>query len=246
MWKLVSVSLCSIAVLNACSSSNAASCSSTEVADILDGAVKEGVRDILNVLGKPRVGGIVVDHQASEDIISEFEVELSSVRTVSKNEELNTRECIANLSYNYPERILSEAYQGLRFQNILNLDFFHGSVSSFQEVGTRAGLLVGEGVVGQQVGYTVQPTDDGEEIYIEYDDPKGLKNWLARIASSSSYYRQSQLVNQEVETSNNQGDKSSPFNSCVNAKIENFRSQMGEEAAIRSDVFGEWETECKA
>lgn len=142
--------------LSACNPlSNEVSCSSPDVAVLMNEIIKENLESQLT----QEMNSSNIANQHIKDLIQQLGIQLGDVRTHQKPTEQNNKySCEASLQLSIPENIIKTAVSS---KNILegnsdgNADFFENEYK-----------LEGASY-NKNVHYLVQPTDDGKKVYVE-------------------------------------------------------------------------------
>lgn len=226
-------------------SSNDADCSDAFAAEIIGDEVKAMVSSTLAALGSRGIGGPQFSREKIDEQVALFEVSIDGIRTTAKDKDINKNSCSGSLVFSFPEDNLAKAETGTRHPNILNLDMVHTGSKDFGRAAAQAGLEYQRSSIAMPVDYSVQPSDDGEELFVSFTNLKPVAGWISKVASSSlmvDYFGDQQAASQpEIQEQNQTGDG---VQQCVDAKIEAFRREMGDEAPINYMVLDEWEGEC--
>ena len=202
--------------------------------DLISDVAKAGLS------GEKDAGGVSLFESAKiSAYLAKYTSTLSSVRTEKVDPESTKKFCAADIKFSVPADTLSEAD---KMRKELNLN-------SMSQLADQLNLKLDANAITAPITYSVQPTDDGKQVFAKVDNPDSMGKWLHELTSSIlvkpivekrradavAAQRQQQL--QQASQLNSQA--------CVDSKIQAFRAENGEEMMITHDMLSEWEGQCQ-
>lgn len=221
-------------------------CDNETVANIIGDDVKSQIRQVLIDNARPMVGGPKVDETEIQSILSEFKPKLISTRTTKVDAAINKSYCAGKIAFDVSKDALSRATKGMDHNNLdssMNLLLMgvwtHSPNGDFDAYGAKAGIKTGEREYAQDIEYTAQPTDNGDQMYVEFSKSPTVTSFLAQLSSAAINGNRPPRLVQPVPVAN-----STDPDKCVEGKVAEFRRSQGEEAPVMNDMLEEWEQDC--
>lgn len=172
--KKIFLSAMSVFVLSGCFGGSSTACGSEEAVEAVGNLVREGVED--SVYGSLNSASQLdaFDRSKLSSALEKAKIELTSVRTTRDDPDSSRQFCSADVRIAFPQSILQvvdEARQSAELE-------------TRKQISNRAGLKQDASGFTETIEYSVQPTDDGEQIIAESDGASALIAVLGELFSS--------------------------------------------------------------
>jgi hypothetical protein len=235
--------LLSLTIISGCSAGADVSCDNQLAANLISDHIKVEVKKLLIDLGSSRIGGPRFEESTIDSVLQNFEPSLDSVRTKERNTTENKKLCASNLTYKFPDSYKEIANKGDNTKNMLLMSFWTSQTRDFGIYATKNSMSYSPGHIGDTVEYSVQPTDDGKQLYVEFGNVDKLIGWISQFSSSvlTGQIAEARLAAISPATSHIR-----PIDSCVDEKGKKFNEKNGDDALITSDMIDEWTHQCEA
>src|SRR5450830_745676 len=235
--------LLSLTIISGCSAGADVSCDNQLAANLMSDHIKAEAKKLLIDLGSSRIGGPHFEESSIDSVLQSFEPSLDYVRTKERNTTENKKLCSSNLTFKFPDSYKEIANKGDNTKNMLLMNFWTSQTRDFGIYATKNSMSYSPGHIGDTVEYSVQPTDDGKELYIEFGNVDKLIGWIsqfssavltgemaeARSAFSSPVTSQKQMPNVDI---------------CIDSKGKEFHKKYGDDELVTSDMTEEWTSQC--
>jgi hypothetical protein len=224
-------------------------CNDQSIADILGQSVKEEITKTLINLGTSRIGGPVSSPEEIQLALVQITPQLVSTRTTGSDKQSNKSFCAGKLSFKVSESLIVSARKGVDLNNpdsaknmLLTGMWLTGSNGDWNAYAAKSGLRISENLFGQELTYTAQPTDDGNQIYVEFAPTTQIQNFLSQLSSAAIIG--SRPAPTAAQPSVPEGDDT-PLSSCAEAKLKAYKKDQGDDAPVMEDYYSEWERQCR-
>lgn len=232
----------SLTIISGCSAGADASCDNQLAANLISDHVKAEAKKLLIDLGSSRIGGPQFEESSIDNVLESFEPSLNSVRTKELSTTENKKLCSSNLNFKFPDAYKETANKGDNTKNMLLMSFWTSQTRDFGIYATKNGMSYSPGHIGNSVEYSVQPTDDGKQLYVEFGNVDNLIGWISQFSSA---VLTGQIAEARSAFSPPTTSPTPNIDTCVAAQGKKFNSQYGDEALATSDMIDEWTRQCK-
>lgn len=126
---------------------------------------------------------------------------------------------------------------------MLLLSFFTSQTRDFGVYATKNGMSYSPEHIGDTVEYTVQPTNDGKKLYVEFSTVDKLIGWINQFSSAV-------LTGQVAEARSAFSGPVTPQNQmqnidmCIDSKGKESHKKYGEEKLVTSNMTDDWSSQC--
>lgn len=161
-------------------------------------------------------------------IRSQAKIRVEGIRTESINKDVGKYDCRAIMKFDLPPQGL-EIFKLGPYQKIENSTFTR----------TQSGME-------EDVSYTAQITDDGQNVYVEVAEPFNLAINYIYVYNQLKYLLPKMKSAAGAPAEQAGSDAELKADGCVISKMDAHRKAIGEDGLITAAQIGEWEEECRA
>lgn len=233
--------LLSLTIVSGCSAGADVSCDNQLAANLISDHIKAEAKKLLTDLGSSRIGGPQFEESTIDNVLQSFEPSLDSIRTKKSSTTENKKLCSSNLTFKFPDSYKEITNKGDNTKNMLLMSFWTSQTRDFGIYATKNGMIYSPGHIGDTVEYSVQPTDDGKQLYVEFGNVDKLIGWISQFSSA---VLTGQIAEARSAFSTPTTSPTPSVDACVAAEGKKFNSKYGDEALVTSDMIDEWTRQC--
>ncbi|MDO4224074.1 MAG: lysozyme inhibitor LprI family protein [Acinetobacter sp.] len=182
----VSLTGCDIVAAYLATAPTAAACSADESKAKVQSLFLDRVRiEAKQILNPYIVNGENVDLTLLDHFLKQIKVTAQDVRTIENSKNSNEKQCAAILSITLPSDMVDLAEQTRRLLE----------VTGVEQAAVMQDFKYLDRVLSYDVGYVVQPTDDGEKMYIKLSNGQAAATFVGEVMADA--IRHSNLVQEQ-------------------------------------------------
>lgn len=178
----VSVVLLGALLLSGCGQA-AVSCSDDDAKSALEAAIRENLEKITIERAKGEDGSQPISNSAIRASISKIKLVIENIRTTKEDPDSTKRFCTGSLKIVFSTKTFSDASKARELVGL----------SDVEKMADAADIEKGADYLKGDLDYNVQPTDDGEKIYAEFENADDKLQVFGEVVAAS-------LLKSSIET----------------------------------------------
>lgn len=178
----VSVVLLGALLLSGCGQA-AVSCSDDDAKSALEAAIRENLEKITIERAKGEDGSQPISNSAIRASISKIKLVIENIRTTKEDPDSTKRFCTGSLKIVFSTKTFSDASKARELVGL----------SDVEKMADAAYIEKGADYLKGDLDYNVQPTDDGEKIYAEFENADDKLQVFGEVVAAS-------LLKSSIET----------------------------------------------
>ncbi len=220
-FKLKSVALFGVLLLSGCGQASV-SCSDDDAKSALEAAIRENLEKVTIDRAKAEDGSQPISNSAIRASIANIKLVIENIRTTKEDPDSTKRFCTGSLKIVFSTKTFSDATKARELVGL----------SDVEKMADAADIEKGADYLKGDLDYNVQPTDDGEKIYAEFENADDKLQVFGEVVAAS-------LLKSSIETQvRNQKEQEEFALAEQEAAIEMEKTanlQQANEAAKSSD-----------
>lgn len=159
------------------------SCSDDDAKSALEAAIRENLEKITIERAKTEDGSQPISNSAIRASIAKIKLVIENIRTTKEDPNSTKRFCTGSLKIVFSTKTFSDASKARELVGMSNVE----KMADAADIEKGADYLKGD------LDYNVQPTDDGEKIYAEFENADNKLEVFGEVVASS-------LLKSSIET----------------------------------------------
>lgn len=169
------VAICGLGLLASSCGSSAVNCSDEDARSALETAIREGLERTSLAQAKGPDGEALVSSSAVRAAVAKIKLVIDDVRTTKEDPESTKRFCTGSLKIVFSTEIFTSADRSRELAGLTDV----------AEMADAAGIDKGADYLKGDLDYSVQPTDDGEKVFAEFENADAKLDVFGEVIAAS-------------------------------------------------------------
>ncbi len=210
-------------LLSACGQTDV-TCGDVTSKSALETAIRESLEKTAIERAKPETGTAIISNSAIRASIAKIKLVIENVRTTKEDPDSTKRFCTGSLKIVFSPETFADANRARELAGL----------TSVEELTDSVDVEKGADYLKSDLDYNVQPTDDGEKVFAEFEDAAGKLSVFGEIVAASLLKGvvEKQVRQQEEQEKQSQQEQEAALSAVRSANVEqaNLVRQSAEQA----------------